>query len=399
LSLVESLRSSPGFIASGFAELADKAKSLLAFRAQAVIYSGIVRSSSHGLTLLYVGNRTNLPFILQALFAEHRKTGEAGACNIWQAAALADAHAADVDCAVFDVPWPYEVNFMPEHRVIEMPSWVRQGVDLASTWDEVLKGLHRSARGEQMRKIRRNGLTAVTTTDSAAILSFYETMYVPHTRRRFGPAASIDSRADVLKSARNGALLQIRREDEVIAASVLHKVGNTLKSLYTGFASPDLRTLDGATAALHYHSLLYAFENGFRSLDYGGSRPLLNDGVYETKRRWGAAVYDDWSLESLLFRLERFTPGVEAFLCDAPLLTRQDGKLIGKLMIREAPLSAAGLRVAIQRCVSRGMDGLSVHALHGAHDDAARAAADSPIPVAIHDLRSSGDPLRTYCDA
>jgi hypothetical protein len=58
--------------------------------------------------------------------------------------------------------------------------------------------------------------------------------------------------------------------------------------------------------------------------------------VFETKRRWGAAVYDDWSLESLLFRLERLTPGVETFLCNTPLLTRHDGKLIGKLMTRES---------------------------------------------------------------
>lgn len=34
---------------------------------------------------------------MQALFAEHRTTGNVGACNIWQAAALAEARAADVD--------------------------------------------------------------------------------------------------------------------------------------------------------------------------------------------------------------------------------------------------------------------------------------------------------------
>jgi hypothetical protein len=348
--------------------------------------------------MMYVGNGTNLPFVLQALFAEHRTTGNAGGCNIWRAAAMAEAGATDADITVFDVPWPYEVNFLPQHRVIEMPSWVRQEVDLGSTWEDVLKVLHRSARGEQMRKIRKNCLTAVTTTDPAAVLSFYDTMYVPHTRRRFGPAATVDSRAGVLKSVNGGALLQIRKDDVVIAASILYKAGDTLKSLYTGFASTDLRKLDGATAAIYYHSLWYAFENGFRTLDYCGSRPLLNDGVFETKRRWGAAVYDDWSLESLLFRLERLTPGVEAFLCDTPLLTRQDGKLIGKLMTRDAPLSAAGVRSAIQRCVSRGMDGLGIYALHGTHANAASGAADSPIPVAVHDLRSSSDPLRTYCD-
>jgi hypothetical protein len=249
-----------------------------------------------------------------------------------------------------------------------------------------------------MRKIRKNGLTADTASEPAAIHSFYDTMYVPHTRRQFGPAASVASRADVLKSLRGGALLQIRKEGEVIAASVLCKAGDTLKSLYTGFALPDLRKLDGATAALYYHSLSYAFENGFKALDYCGSRPLLNDGVFETKRRWGAVVYDDWSFESLLIRFERLTPGVEAFLCDVPLLTRQDGRLIGKLMSREAPLSAAGLRSAVQRCVCRGMDGLNVYALHGAHD-AAGGAAGIPIPVVVHDLGSSRDPLRMYCDA
>jgi hypothetical protein len=93
------------------------------------------------------------------------------------------------------------------------------------------------------------------------------------------------------------------------------------------------------------------------------------------------------------------TPGIEDVLCGTPLLTRQNGQLIGKVMTRDAPLSAAGVRTAIQRCASRGMDGLGLYALHGVQANAASGAAGSAIPVTLHDLRESADPLRTYCDA
>ena len=46
----------------------------------------------------------------------------------------------------------------------------------------------------------------------------------------------------------------------------------------------------GAADALDYFSLLYAFLKGCRWLDFGPSRPDLNDGAFRYKRKWGTTI-------------------------------------------------------------------------------------------------------------
>lgn len=379
-----------------FSDISDKARSLARIRGTLSEHRGSVDGGP--LSMLYFGNGSNRPFLLQLFFGGHCESRDLGAFNVWRASSCSRHRAESADLVVFDMPWPWEVDFTDDVNVVEVPAWVRQSVKLPRDKDAFLRGLHRSVRGEQLRKIRKYGLSARLTRDVADIRRFYRTMLVPYVERRFGAAAVVVPEDHAVDCARRGALLQVVHENRVIAGSVLCETNGSLQSLWTGFDTAGVKAMDGATAALFYFLIEHAFAHGITTVDYCGSRPLLSDGVFETKRRWGAAIHDDWSLESLLLRINRLTPAVECLLGRSPWITRQDGKLIGKIFVRDALQTRDDLDRKALKLASHGLDGLHIYALRGTDPSLARAVDTSGIPVTLFDLRHDDDPLTTYCD-
>ena len=379
-------------------ELLDKTRSLLSFAGRASLYSGVVAGGDSPISVAYFGNGANLQFLIGSIFGGHCEHEDLGSIRIWQGSAFSREWSALSDLVVFDIPWPWEVTFDEASCVVEVPAWVRQSVSLPADRNAFIASLHRSVRGEQMRKIRKHGLIERITRDEKEIRDFYRTMYVPHVLRRFGPDATVVAEARMLKYAKRGALLQVFRGRQFIAGSVLSRSGDSVQSLWSGFAGEDLRALDGATSALFYYLVGFAFDHGCHTVDYCGSRPLLSDGVFEIKRRWGASVHDDWSLDSLLLQFNRFDAGVRQLLGRCPWITRQGEGLVGKVLRDGSPLTAEAVEKEYLRLACKGLDGLHLYALAGIHDDARLAVDRSDVPVRLFDLRDDDHPLKTYCD-
>ena len=95
-----------------------------------------------------------------------------------------DGHRNKVDFVVADLPWPYH-HLLADRGLLETPAWVDQKLELPESWEEVFE-LRSSARGEDLRKIRKHGLQYRIVRDEEAIRRFYAEMYVPHLTNRFG---------------------------------------------------------------------------------------------------------------------------------------------------------------------------------------------------------------------
>lgn len=347
--------------------------------------------------MMYIGNGINRSFISGAVFGDDLAGPEIGRCNIWRAGTQADIHASSADMIVVDVPWPYDITLPNGRNIIEIPAWVRQVTRLADTWEGTIANLRKSVRDSQLRKVRKFKLTEITTRDPVAVDRFYDKMYKPHVERRFGGAAHVESRQHVQACVSHGTLLSILRDGEVISACVLLHEGDTVQMLFIGFSANDLRAIDGASAGLYYYTLAYAFQNGYKAVDFCGSRPFLNDGVLAVKRRWGAGISDDWSMENLLIQINNWSPGVESFLRDHPMITCQGDKLVGKLLVGEIEISAALVNKVTRQYVNPGIDGLEIYGLRGVLDDAFAAANSAGVPVQLFDLRDADDPVGIYC--
>ena len=373
-------------------------RSFASLRAGVSVYSGTARGTPNRVSLLYVGNGTNREFVLRQVFDLYRREHSGRNCNIWAAGQAIETYAKDVDFSIVDVPWPYEIRYADEGRILEIPAWIRQARRIDGDWDSIVAGFHRNVRGTQLRKIRQRGLTYRTTSDPAQVDSFYDRFYRPYLAQRFGAAASIAPRAMVRAAARSGTLLQVLREDSIVAAAVLRGRAATLQMSFVGFPTADLRRLEGASAAMYFYTLAFAHENEYRSVDFVGSRPVLSDGVLRTKRGWGAAVYDDWAMETLLLQFNRDNPAVQNFLYTTPLIVRHGDMLVGKVLAPPEELTEEGLRSIQRRFTNPGLDRLVVYATKGFSRPAVAYPEWVPRDVSIVDLRGRRDIVAAYCD-
>jgi hypothetical protein len=76
--------------------------------------------------------------------------------------------------------------------------------------------------------------------------------------------------------------------------------------------------------------LKYALENGLSKVDLLRSRPFLNDGVYTTKRKWGAMVCPNQESDAwAFFFIPRCTEKIISFFEANPMISCKDDKMYG----------------------------------------------------------------------
>jgi hypothetical protein len=281
--------------------------------------------------------------------------------------------------------------------LLEAPAWVNQKLQLPETWDGVLAQLRSSARGEDLRKVRKHGLEYRIVHDEEAIRRFYDEMYVPHLTNRFGGAAYIEPEWRVRYCAESGALMQILRDGEVVAGQVLFGRQQSLQSLWAGTAGGEFgQQSQGVFPALYYFGLLYAFEGGYHEADYCGSRPLLSDGIFQLKRRWGGHVYDGWSRDTLFFLPTHLGQANLSFLSRHALIARCGQDLVGKVFLGTEPIRPAAIARVEQVYSTAGLRAIKLYSLQPPSPEAIDAARATP-GIEIVDLSCEAQPAAAYC--
>ncbi len=361
----------------------------------ALLYSGIEKQSGEPLRLLYVGSGNHLAWVRDLAFRECRLESEEDGLPTWRARGLVESRGQDTALVVADLPWPWH-RLLQGRGFVEVPAWINQRFAMPARWPEVFPRLRRSARGEDMRSIRKNRLQCRLVRDEAAIRRFYDEMYVPHLRRRFGEAAWIEPEWKIRYCVDSGTLMEIRRDEELVAAQVLWGSRGSLHFLWAGAVGDHFgRETRGIFPALYYYGLVHAFEQGFDEADYCGSRPVLSDGIFQVKRRWGASVFDGWSRDTLFIRPRRLSGASLAFLARSPLGAREAGGLAGRVLCA-APATAEDVARAEQVYASDGIREIRIDSLQPPAPGALEAAAAAP-GIRIVDLSREADPAAAYC--
>lgn len=364
--------------------------------ASALLVSGNEKQSGAPLRTLYFGSGNHMAYVLGLLYDGYCVEEERRHLHAWQAPRWLRSRPGEVDLIVADLPWPYQ-RLLAGSPLLESPAWLNQKLPLPERWPDVLAQLRSSARGEDLRKIRKYGLQHRIVRDEAAIRRFYGEMYVPHLTNRFGSAAYIEPEWRVRYCAQKGALMEILRDGEVVAGQVLFSDRDSLQLLWAGTAGGELgQQSHGVFPALYYFGLLHAFEGGYREVDYCGSRPLLSDGIFQLKRRWGAHVHDGWSRDTLSFRPTRLNPATLGFLTRHPLITRRDGDLVGKVCVGNSPIGPDDVTRADQLYASTGLRSIRLCSLQPPGPDAV-AAARAAAGIELVDLSHEPDPAAAYC--
>lgn len=200
-------------------------------------------------------------------------------------------------------------------------------------------------------------------TDVEDLYGFYTRMYVPHVRRRFRDLADVDSYEQMQNVFQKGFLLLLDDGSKIVAGALCNVENHTLFVRRTGILdSDDYYIKRGASSAQYYFALKYALENDIAKVDLLGTRPFFHDGVYITKRKWGAEVYlDNESKSSVFFFIPRISSKVAKFFENNPLIIHRGKNLYGLVgTTDDTVLSAEDEKRLHQKYYSPGLKGFVI---------------------------------------
>jgi hypothetical protein len=364
--------------------------------ASALVLSGLEKHSGAPLRSLYFGSGNHLAYLLGLVYREHGVDEEHANLRIWNARRWVERHGLDVDLVMADMPWPYQ-RLLSGRGFVEVPAWVNQRIPLGAQWQDVLAQLRRSARGEDMRSIRKHGLESRLVREEEAVRRFYEEMYVPHLTRRFGDAAYIEPEWKIRYCVENGTLMEILRDGQVVAAQVLWGNRGSMHFLWSGTVDEEYGAQSrGVFPALYYFGLLHAFEGGYGEVDYCGSRPVLTDGIIQMKRRWGGQVFDGWSRDTLFIQPRNFGQANLEFLRNNPLIARCRDELVGKVFFGAEPVGPEQLARAEQVYATPGISAIRLYSLQQPQGESMDALRSTP-GIQLVDLSAEPQPEAAFC--
>lgn len=283
---------------------------------------GTLRGTDEKISVLYAGRRVNYHYLLRTIFEEHRET-QRTSTNLLMVKSHMERLAARSDVEILDLGWPYNNLFRRSRRYLEVPDWLNMAIDLPDDWDGVVRNFRRTARKHDLRLIRRNGYRCEQATGRAAMERFYDDMYLPFVEHRHAGESVTSPRKHVIKRGMQGTLLHVMRGDEVVAGGIIYPENGIMFSLWMGVPREHLASQpEAAISALYYFGVRFAFDEGYRTFDFTGTRAFLNDGAYQFKRRWGPLIDDAFSPGSILIRPQNGNRKAALFCAQVPVIGR-----------------------------------------------------------------------------
>ncbi len=179
---------------------------------------------------------------------------------------------------------------LDKKKYLTLPQGICFKLNIPDRWENLISSFPRKLQKELRRILKHDYQYYVATTDSH-FHYFYHSMYVPYTQTRFGDAAAIISQEKVNKILEEGEILLLFRNNCILMGS-LNKFEN--KNLLICFAvsaeniQPEM--FKGAAETMDYFCILSAFEHGCNAVDFLYSRPILDNGAFRYKRKWGTRI-------------------------------------------------------------------------------------------------------------
>ena len=235
---------------------------------------------------------------------------------------------------------------------ITMPSWVDTYVDTRGAVEDVLtrNPVGRRTLKSDLRRIAREGLEP-RLGSGGDVTTFLRELYEPYTRARWHTSYVPLPPSWVRQAPRFCQVLWIERRGERVGGALLEPRGRELRDVAVGVL--DQQDPYGVRAAQYYFAIRHAITHGYRRLALGGSRPVLNDGVVRTKRKWGAVLTPTLQWDYLALALPRGPEALRGFLTAHPLVAEMDGRFYAVVdpAAKERP-DAAGLTGYIVPCTA-----------------------------------------------
>lgn len=224
---------------------------------------------------------------------------------------------------------------------IRSPQWVCQVLELRESWPETVATLRNRLRKEISRTLRKYGYRVAMSSGSDALSRFKKELLDPSLKIRHGRSAIVARDSQFIRESRDMFLLDLYYEDSVVAGSLLEYTGDRL-AIRKSALQPGSDELRGRADVLDYYCLLTAQLLGCGVLDFGLSRPHLEDGTFRYKAKWGTRVLPVEGLKAdIRINPWNYSTAVRAFLRRSFFLQRTESAFTVRVLYDdESPPSA-----------------------------------------------------------
>lgn len=329
------------------------------------LFKGNEKYSGVNLKSLVIGSRTMARYLSNLIYSGNPELKEVGQASL-RGPNLESSFFPEVDM-ILEVTHRSFSQFLPTDGFIIIPKEVYFTLDLSDPLEMIFGKLNRRRR-RSIRTIEKLGYSYEVTHDKAKFKLFYYKMYYPYITKRYRDLAKPESFAYLKPLFRNGGLLLVKRNDRYISG-ILHCLQNeTVWTPCMGIFEEEARdeyVRRPAGDALLYFLILWAKNQGYKRLDYGNSRPFLNDGVVHYKTEWRMKVHErgEWVI---LASLCNFGRGVRSFLVNNPFMFLDQQHLNGCVFVdRQHPVTKGEVEHLFKQYYISGMSSLFVFSASG----------------------------------
>ena len=174
-----------------------------------------------------------------------------------------------------------------------VPPWIKQIIEgIDKPLEKILACMSKNRR-KKIRQLQEQPFCVEFSQDKQDFDQFYYRMYLPYVRERHeGQGLIIDDYDSALKTFMRGGIVLIKDDHEPIGGSLYRQDGDMFYVLYGGVLDGNYDIVkQGVPMRLDWAIIQWAHENGARRIDFGSTRALTSNGVFEYKRQLGARLY------------------------------------------------------------------------------------------------------------
>jgi len=299
--------------------------------------NGKEKNCKEPLTILYVSNEKIYPYLENIIFYGKPKVRRIGKIYIWNIKKKIKKISSNID-AIFIENEMFYANYFERQGFTVIPEFISMILDTSKSLKEIYKNFSKSAK-EDTRKVKKHGFNYEISHDFEMLKLFYYKMYLPYIYSRHGKTAVCANFHTMrIIFERDGKLLLIKLKDEYVFGGLFSVKNDKATALYSGLSDKKYSLLKkGITAASYYFFIQWAKKNCIKTLDFGTSKPFLNDGLFKYKKKWGTTISKNecYHYSIFPFKICKNSKAIVSYLKNNPFIYFEKNKLKIKIQEKE----------------------------------------------------------------
>ncbi|MGF1585285.1 MAG: hypothetical protein ACFCUM_08195 [Bacteroidales bacterium] len=309
---------SPLWLSRVYIPIVHFIENLRTFVLQINFIEGEERESGNFLKIAYFGNDSRiLNYWAGILFREVSAITKAGRINIWNIDRFTQNNINKADLIIVETS-SLTRSYINSGKGFVLPRWLDTLIDVENSLQAIMKN-------DTQKHINKYGFSCEERFSDDDLQFFYERMFKPYINIRHKDSSVKTDFSYFLKRFRrkDSGLFFLMKDKVPVAASFNESIDGLIKFSGLGILDGNREILNmGAIRALYYYMLTYYKKMNIDIINFGGTSPLLLDGLTQFKLSMRAFPNKKklFGEKSLLLMPVNRTPALEAVLRSNPFI-------------------------------------------------------------------------------